>query len=239
MIKLNPIILAISVLILGCVDEAEVQRGNIVGKIGYYEKEYINYIDSLEGADIILTNGESVFEVKSAVNGLFIFENIPAGNYKLSIAKENYAYYTYGEFVTEPLQKQIIHVGGGVTNAGSAQFYEIPEYTTVFENYEWISDTVLVIHLKIPPTVQDYYPFNIYISEDASVSETNFEFLWHSGMSFNYFDEPMVIDTLTGDISLKLPFLRSSINHYFAVSSSSIWAYELAGPSSNALLITP
>jgi hypothetical protein len=232
---------AILIFTFGCIDESEIQRGNIIGKIGYYEKEFVNYIDSLSDVNIKLTNSDGVFETTSGTDGTFVFENIPAGNYVLSVGKDSYIFYdeNSGEFIREPFELQVTHVGAGITDVQTLSLYEVPDYSPEFNGFEWISDTVLVIHLTIPPSVQDYYPFNIYISEDATVSPTDFDFVWQSGRSFNYFEEPMTVDTLTGKVSLKLPFLRAGVNHYFAVTGSSIWAYELEGPISNAVLITP
>lgn len=161
--------LFIALFAVSCEDKEEVVlEGDIAGFIGFYEAGYINYVDSLEGVEVILSGEGMEYKTYSTRNGHYEFKNIKGGLYYLVLKKEGYsfAHYFYDELQINT-EIKITHLGGAPTIYNS-YMAEIPTITLQLTGYEWIEDNIRIMG-KLSK-LQDFYTFSLFLGESNAVS---------------------------------------------------------------------
>lgn len=122
-------------------DDVPVLTGDVKGKVSLFDS-YGYALEDKSGVQVQLT-GEDVFmEGSTNAAGRYSFKDLPFGNYRINLIKENY--------IESILDFRLSHVGGEAATITNHTLNEIPEYSFVIDSITYDGYNELSFYLKAP-----------------------------------------------------------------------------------------
>lgn len=153
-----------------CSREKELLKGDIMGKITVYGQDYDVLSDNSDIHVSLYSDSTLLSSYITDSRGLYRFENIEYGKYRIDLQKNNYikqeTYYTFN------------HVGGYSPTLYDGSLHQIPGYLLTIDSLRVLSDNnELLVYLKIDNDT--IIPFSYYIlvgyyGNTAEVSKDNY-----------------------------------------------------------------
>jgi hypothetical protein len=157
----------------GCREEKEVQTGDITGKIVVYNQDESPSSDN-SGVQVNLFSDSTLLSstITNSV-GLYRFENIIYGKYRIELLKENYLGPAKGY--------SVFHIGGYSPTIMDGRVYETPDYTLTIDSIDLhASSNRLYLYLKINgDTLLPFLNYQLvaYCSTSQDPSMDNYSFM--------------------------------------------------------------
>ncbi len=172
MVKSIRILLALLVLLQACSEEEELITGTITGRIGIYDQTRISVPDR-SGVEVsLLREGVILASDITEGNGIYLFENVPYGKYRIRLKKDKYVQGWNPPFFN--------HVGGYSPTYAGLNIYEVPVYVLSLDSIGYYQpDNALIVYLKVDgdSVITGYsnsYPVIAYAGSSPDVSKDNY-----------------------------------------------------------------
>jgi hypothetical protein len=234
--------LIITVILNSCDKDKELLRGDIVGKISVTNQDVTASSDN-SGVEVSLYNNNTLLNTTlSDKDGLYRFENLPYGKYRIDLQKENYL--KDENYVSGTYYYSFNHVGGYSPTIKDFRIYQIPDYVLTIDSVRALSNYgELLVYLKINGDTIipfPYYSLIGYYGSSEIVSKDNFSGMvtglvgnWISTSSYK---APAVIYdiyfNLSGTIFMKFYLLTQGQNIYIPINRGAL------GKPSNVISFT-
>lgn len=151
-------------------DELPVLEGDIKGLVSLLDG-YGCPLQDKSGVQVQLSNETVFMEGVTDTDGRYSFENIPFGNYRINLIKENY--------IDSILDFRLSHVGGDAPTMTSQTMNEIPEYWFSIDSLAYNGSYKLNIYLQAyevnKPLVNTLKYIHCFFSQSPDVSSENFD----------------------------------------------------------------
>ncbi|MGD0756221.1 MAG: hypothetical protein ABR927_14300 [Bacteroidales bacterium] len=227
----------LTLILFGCKKDKELLTGDIMGKITVYNQDLTNSSDN-SGVQVSLYTDAALLSTNlTDMHGIYRFENMKYGKYRIDLQKENYIEsedsYTFN------------HIGGYSPTLKDGSIYEIPDYNLTIDSIKVLSSVgELLVYLKIDGDTIIPFPYYIlvgYYGNTEDVSSDNYSGLV-SGIVSNWslassYKAPAVIY----DIYMNLPPGIIYIRFYLLTQGQTIYHpinKEALGKPSNVISFT-
>ncbi len=173
----------------GCRKEQYLLTGDIMGKIVVYNQDLTASSDN-SGVQVRLYREETLMDsTYTNSNGLYRFENVEYGKYRIDLQKENY--------ILPPVDYSVYHIGGFSPTLKDGSVYPIPAYDLTIDsiklNLTFYKQYGLKLYLKIDG--KTLLPFSFYwlvgyCSTSPEVSKDNYSFMINGHVTNDPWDPP-------------------------------------------------
>jgi len=151
-------------------NNAPILTGDVDGSVSVFDG-YGYSLPDRSGVQVQLTGEDVVMEGATDEDGRYSFEDIPFGNYRINLVKENY--------IEGVLDFRLSHAGGDAPTRTSQVLNEIPEYGLAIDSIIYNGYNTLFFYLKAAEADTSIVSSSIYVncffSESPDVSYENYD----------------------------------------------------------------
>ena len=212
-------------------DDPVLLTGDIVGRIGYYEANYFNFVDSLPGVQVTLRKHDGTEQsTTTSVDGRYVFEKVEAGVYTLRFDKTSEA----GPFVdySRDSRNSLTHLGGGVTIVRDYYLMERPGYPLNNVSYSW-DNNMVTLTASMGKVEGDKFNFLIFFANHNDVSPDNHLYDFNTTHS----SDLTVTENATGEKTVEIRVQLLEPQDYVVIYPYSVWGTEALGQPSEVIHI--
>jgi hypothetical protein len=152
-------------------DDAPILTGDIKGMVSLFDG-YGYSSQERSGVQVQLSSETVFMEGSTDADGHYSFEDIPFGNYRINLIKENY--------LESILDFRLSHAGGDAPTITSQTMNEIPEYWYVIDSLTYDGYSRLFFYLEAngankPISASSWFYVHCFFSQSPDVSLENFD----------------------------------------------------------------
>lgn len=150
-------------------DDIPVLKGDIKGTVSIFDC-YGYSLSDKSGVQVQLTGDNISYEKYTDIDGQYSFEDLPFGNYRIKLVKEN--------FVESILDFRLSHIGGEVPTLTSQTLNEIPGYKLEIDSISGYGRELFIYAIAIEtakPIISAPIFANCFFGKSPDVSCENFE----------------------------------------------------------------
>ena len=152
-------------------DAVPVLKGDIKGIVSIFDG-YGYSLQDRSKVKVQLSSDKLFLEDSTDTNGQYSFKDIPFGNYRINLIRENY--------IESILDFRLSHVGGEAPTITSQTMYEIPEYKYAIDSLTYNGSSRLLFYLKAIDATKSfsqgaYFYVHFFFSQSPDVSSENYD----------------------------------------------------------------
>jgi hypothetical protein len=214
-------------------DEPEFLVGDIIGRVGFYESNYFNWVDSAVSVKVTLVAEDgSTSEYTTSTDGRYFFKNMKAGNYGIFFDKPNVENVRFVDF-TRDFRDPILHLGGGITIVNDNLLLESPSFVLEIVSFLWEDDLLTLV--TSPSALEgDRFDFRIFFGSGNSVTDANASFDRDTRF------DAQSVQYVSGSGGEKLVVFKLRVaepEEFVVIYPYSIWSEQVLGDASNVFAI--
>lgn len=162
--------LALTFAILACKEEeVPILTGDVKGKVSLFDG-YGYALEDQSGVQVQLSGNDIIMEGATDAAGRYSFEDLPIGNYRINLIKENY--------IESILDFHLSHVGGDAPTLTNQTLNEVPEYRYAIDSITYGGYHELSLYLKATEAnrpIQGTVYIHSFFSHSSNVTYENYD----------------------------------------------------------------